>query len=110
VTPLQMAHAAAEALADGGPTAGVVLDVLKGGLPRSFPRGELLNERRQGRDVRRTYSFDPQRVIAWLLANGLVEAEKTGERTMIFREPSEQSEPPNYSVNAPATRGPQEKR
>lgn len=95
MTPLQMAQAAADALANGGPTAGVVLDVQKGGLPRSFPRGELLNERQQGRFVRRTYSFDPQRVIAWLLVNGLVEVEKTSGHTMVFREPSEASETPN---------------
>lgn len=105
MTPLQMAHAAAEALADGGPTAGVVLDVPRGGLPRGFPRGELLNERQQGRSVRRTYSFDPQRVIAWLLVNGLVEAERTGERTMVFREPGAPRETPNVAGNRLARQG-----
>ena len=37
--------------------------------PPKFPRGELMCENSDGRNV---YSFDPVRVLAWLVANGLV--------------------------------------
>lgn len=85
--PLELAATAARALAEPG-TVGVVLTVPKGGLPRGFPRGELLNEMERSGRVERTYHFDPSKVIAWLLSNGLVEMERTGERTLSFREPN----------------------
>lgn len=85
--PLELAATAARALAEPG-TVGVVLTVPKGGLPRGFPRGELLNEMERGGRVECTYHFDPSKVIAWLLRNGLVEMERTGERTLSFREPN----------------------
>ena len=37
-------------------------------LPPGFPRGELLSETDRGR----VYSFDPDKVIAWLKKHGLV--------------------------------------
>ena len=37
--------------------------------PPRFPRGELLCENHDGN---RVYSFDPERILAWLAANGLV--------------------------------------
>ena len=37
--------------------------------PPKFPRGELLCENCDGRNV---YSFNPQRMVAWLVASGLV--------------------------------------
>ncbi len=85
--PLEMAAAAARAMAEPG-TLGVVLTVPKGGMPRGFPRGELLNEMQRDGRVERTYSFDPARVIAWLIRHGLVEMERTGERALSFREPA----------------------
>ena len=95
MTPLEMAAVAARAIAEPG-TLGVVMTLRKGGMPRGFPRGELLNEMQRGGVVERTYSFDPARVIAWLLKNGLVEMERTDERTLSFREP-------NVEVEAPLT-------
>ena len=41
--PIAMAEACARAMTEPG-TVGVVLTVQKGRMPRSFPRGELLNE------------------------------------------------------------------
>lgn len=87
MTPLELAATAAHALAEPG-TVGVVLTVPKGGLPRGFPRGELLNEMGRAGRVECTYHFDPSKVIAWLLHNGLVEMERTGERTLSFRDPN----------------------
>jgi hypothetical protein len=85
MTPLQMAAAAAQALASPG-TLGVTLTVRRGGLPKTFPRGELLNSMERCGRVESTYSFDPHKVIAWLLKNGLVEIERK-DNTMIFSEP-----------------------
>lgn len=86
MSPLEMAAEAARAIAGPG-TMGVVLTVPKGGMPRGFPRGELLNEVKRGGVVERTYSFDPSQVIAWLLRNGLVEVERTGDRCLTFINP-----------------------
>ena len=85
--PLELAATAARAMASPG-TIGVVLTVPKGGLPRTFPRGELLNEMRCDGRIERTYHFDPAKVIAWLIKNGLVEMEKTEDRVLSFREPA----------------------
>lgn len=87
MSPLELAATAARALAEPG-AVGVVLTMPKGGLPRGFPRGEMLNEVARGGIVERTYHFDPSKVIAWLLRNGLVEMERTGDRTLSFRQPS----------------------
>ena len=88
MTPLQMAAAAAQAMASPG-VFGVLLTIRKGGMPRGFPRGELLNEMDRGGVVERTYSFDPSRVIAWLLKNGLVEMERSVDRSLSFCEPQQ---------------------
>ena len=85
--PLEMAAEAARAMASPG-TIGVVLTVQKGGLPRTFPRGELLNEMRRNGKIERTLHFDPAKVIAWLIKNRLIEMERTGEKTLSFREPA----------------------
>ena len=85
MTPLQMAAAAAQALASPG-TLGVSLTVRRGGLPKTFPRGELLNSMKRGGHTESTYSFDPHKVIAWLLKNGLVEMERK-DNALIFSEP-----------------------
>ena len=87
MTPLEMAANAARALAEPG-TIGVVLTIPKGGMPRGFPRGELLNEMERNGRVERTYHFNPQKVIAWLIKNGLVEMERTNETTLSFKVPN----------------------
>lgn len=91
--PLELAATAARAIAEPG-TVGVVLTVPKGGLPRDFPRGELLNEMKRAGCVERTYHFDPHKVIAWLIRNGLVVMERTGANTLSFREPNQVPTPP----------------
>lgn len=71
MTPIELATTCAHAMA-GGPDLGVVLTIPKGGMPRTFPRGELLNERQVGKTIERTYHFKPARVLDWMVANGLV--------------------------------------
>lgn len=84
--PIAMAEACARAMTEPG-TVGVVLTVQKGRMPRSFPRGELLNEMERDGLIMRTLHFKPDRVLAWLVANGLVE--KTTEGNVIrFSEPN----------------------
>ncbi len=85
MTPLQMAQAAAEALAAPGHTVGVTFTIPKGKTPRGFPRGELLNEMKRNGVVERTVSFDPHAVIAWLVRNELVTMERTDDRTLTFK-------------------------
>jgi hypothetical protein len=53
------------ALADGGRMTLVRKRGVK--MPPKFPRGELLCENHDGRNV---YSYDPLRILAWLAANG----------------------------------------
>jgi len=87
MTPLQLAASAAQALAEPG-TVGVLLTIPKGGMPKGFPRGELLNEMERDGRVERTYHFPPGKIIEWLVKNGLVEVERTGDLLMTFREPN----------------------
>lgn len=42
-------------------------------MPPKFPRGELLCENYDGRHC---YSYDPLRVLAWLVAIGFAKAEE----------------------------------
>jgi len=85
MTPLQMAHECAQAAAQG---CGAVLVVQKGSMPRGFPRGELLNERELGGVIERTYRFDPERVLAWLLRHGLIAVERGEGRTLRISSPA----------------------
>lgn len=87
MTPLEMAAIAANALATPG-NLGMVLTIKKGSMPKGFPRGELLNEMRRNGDIERTYNFDPAKVIAWLIKNGLVEMERADDKTLRFSEPT----------------------
>ncbi len=80
--PMEMATEAARAMSDN---AGLVLTLPKGSKPHRFPRGELLNEVKRGGVVERTYRFDPSRVIAWLVGNGLVKMTRYDNR-LIFTE------------------------
>ena len=83
-----MAHAAASALAEPAEV-GVLLTIPRGGMPRGFPRGELLNEVKRGGVVERTYSFPPRKVIGWLVANGLVSMDLRDGR-LVFGELTQQ--------------------
>ena len=74
-------------------TLGVTMTVPKGSMPRGFPRGELLNEMRRNDRIERTYSFDPAKIIAWLIRQGLVEMERTDDVTLSFRAPGSVSIP-----------------
>lgn len=85
--PLELAASAARAIAEPG-TVGLLLTIQKGGLPRGFPRGELLNEAVRAGRIERTYRFDPHKVIAWLIRNELVVMERTGPQTLSFKEPA----------------------
>ena len=90
MTPLQMAEQAAKALAEPG-TCGVILTIPKGKMPKGFPRGELLNEMERGGIVQRTYNLDPAKVLAWLVVNGLLVMERTGDNVLSFSEPKKGS-------------------
>ena len=73
MTPEQMTKEAAEA-ANGGMQMTLIRP--KGArMPNGFPRGDLLCERFDGS---RAYSYDPYKVLAWLVVNG--SAEVRGER------------------------------
>lgn len=82
---LELARTSAAAMVEPG-SLGVVLTIPKGGMPRGFPRGELLNEMNRNGQIERTYHFDPAKVIAWLIRNGLVEMCRTDEKTLTFKE------------------------
>jgi len=69
MSPKDMALAAADAINDGTRMTMVFRKGYK--RPPKFPRGELLCENADGRNV---YSFDPLSVMAWLIANGLIVA------------------------------------
>jgi hypothetical protein len=86
MTPLQMAQEAANAMAQPG-HCGVTLTLKKGGMPKGFPKGSLLNEMERGGIVECTYSFDPAKVIAWLIKNGLVVMERASPTMLTFSEP-----------------------
>lgn len=83
--PSEMFRACAEASQCFG-HAGVVFTLPKGGMPKGFPRGELLNEMRRNGRVERTYRFPPDRVMAWLLTNGLVIVERKSETQLVVRD------------------------
>lgn len=75
MTPQQMAIGALAAMQAGSR---MTLTRQRGvKMPPKFPRGELLCENFDGRNV---YSYDPAKVIAWLHANGLVAVEILGSR------------------------------
>ena len=82
--PLQMAEHAAKAMAQPA-SCGVVLTIPKGSMPRGFPRGELLNEMERNGRIERTYHFNPEKVIAWLIKNNLIEMERTSPTTLSFK-------------------------
>ena len=74
MTPEAMARDAAAAMQAG--TKMTLLRRRGAKMPPKFPRGELLCENHDGRNV---YSYDPMLVLAWLSANGLVKVTATAE-------------------------------
>jgi hypothetical protein len=79
MTPLQMAQEAVKALAQPS-QCGVLLTIPHGKMLRGFPRGELLNEMERHGRVERTYSFEPIKIIEWLVSNELVVMEVDGNK------------------------------
>ena len=74
MTPEQMAKEALAAVQAG--TRMTMVRIRGKKPPRGFPRGELLCENSDGRNV---YSYDPSRIIAWLNANRLIAVEILSE-------------------------------
>ena len=68
MTPQELAKEAADAINEGQRMSLVRRKGIK--MPPKFPRGELMCENHSGS---RVYSYDPLRVLAWLVANGLVQ-------------------------------------
>lgn len=77
-----MAKGAIEAMTTPG-MLGVVMTVEKGKMPKTFPKGELLNEMKRQGVIQRTYSFPPKNVLDWLVKNRLLEVEESGGRLVI---------------------------
>lgn len=102
MTPLQMAEQAAKAMAEPG-TCGVILTIPKGKMPKGFPRGELLNERERSGIVERTYNFNPAKVLAWLVGNGLIKMDRTGDKVLTFTAHPHCTWTPDNDPNAPGT-------
>ncbi len=69
MTPAQLAAHAAKACAD---ETSLVLVIERGKYPRRFPRGEIVNEHLENGKPFRTYRFDAEAVLKWLLKNGAV--------------------------------------
>jgi hypothetical protein len=69
MTPAQLAAHAAKACVD---ETSLVLVIERGRYPRRFPRGEILNEHLEHGKPFRTYRFDAEAVLKWLLKNGAV--------------------------------------
>lgn len=68
MTPEQLARDAMDAAAHGQR---MTLTKMRGQkMPAGFPRGELLCENHDGRNV---YSYDPEKVLAWMRKQGLIE-------------------------------------
>ncbi len=69
MTPAQLAANAANAYAN---ETALVLVIERGKYPRRFPRGEILNEHLENGRPFRTYRFDAEAVLKWLLKNKAV--------------------------------------
>lgn len=82
--PIEMAKLAVDAMIEPG-TLGVTLVMPKGKMPRGFPRGELLNEMNRNGIVERTYSFNPEKVLAYLARNGLIAMERINEKAIVVQ-------------------------
>ncbi len=83
MNPMQIAKSAIDAMIEPG-TLGVTLVIPKGKMPRGFPRGELLNEMDRNGIVERTYSFNPEKVLSFLVRNGLIAMERN-EKVIVVK-------------------------
>ncbi len=68
MTPEQLYKDACEAKAQGSVCGMFLVFNRKGRKPKGFPRGDLLSETEHGS----VYSFNPDKVIVWLIKNGFV--------------------------------------
>ena len=68
MTPVQMFEECRTAMSQPG-VCGVVLTASKGSLPKGFPRGELLNEMKRNGLIERTYHYEPEKLLSWLVKN-----------------------------------------
>ena len=69
MTPAQLATNAANAYVN---ETALVLVIERGKYPRRFPRGEILNEHLENGKPFRTYRFDAEAVLAWVMRSGTV--------------------------------------
>lgn len=69
MTPAQLAANAAKAYEN---ETSLVLVIERGKYPKRFPRGEILNEHLENGKPFRTYRFNAQAVLAWVLRSGTV--------------------------------------
>lgn len=80
MTPEQLARDAVDAAAHGQR---MTLTKMRGQkMPAGFPRGELLCENHDGRNV---YSYDPEKVLAWMRKQGLIETTVKPPNTALSR-------------------------
>lgn len=77
MSPLDMLKESVSALARCG--GGVILTIPKGGTPKGFPRGELLNEVMRNGRIEKTSRYDPEKVLGWMIRCGLVEMRTEGK-------------------------------
>jgi len=80
--PIDIAKLAVETMAQPG-TLGVTLVIPKGKFPKGFPRGNLLNEMVRNGRCERLYSFDPDKVLAYLVNNRFITIERAGANLII---------------------------
>ncbi len=69
MTPAELAANAARACVEG---TALVLVIERGKYPKRFPRGELLNEHLEHGKPFRTYRFNAETVLAWVMRSGTV--------------------------------------
>lgn len=77
MTPMQMAEECINALAEPSGRRDVRLVIPKGKTPRGFPRGELACETLHDGSVHRVLWYKPERLLNFLVKNGLITLEKT---------------------------------
>lgn len=78
MTPIEMVVECIESISHGG----VMLTLPRGKMPKGFPRGEVLNEMERDGVVEVTRRFNPTKVLAWLVRNGIVRMVKTDGKTL----------------------------
>ena len=79
--PIEIANLAITAKLEGRQ---VYLVIPKGKTPRGFPRGKLASEICRNGRIERVLWFDPDKLLSWLIRNGLITMERRGERGLVF--------------------------